>query len=201
MGVISGYQNEINKDNVALVRKFIMGYDYGVIQNGFNATITTGLQGNSAVLLQKGLMFAYGYVGGILDSAKIDFSLPSGTQYHFIYAEIDMSRIPNVFSIKTKNNGRATTATWRQDYLSSVRTGIFQLPLWRVKLTNNGIAELTDLRESRTKLFNAIHAVNAVKANNVGSNARATTQTAGDNSTKIATTAYVKADITRIFKY
>lgn len=201
MGVISGYQNEIDKNNVALARKFIFGYDYGVIKDSFAASVTTGLQGSSAVLLQKGLMFAYGYVGGIIENATLDFSLPSGTQYHFIYAEIDMSKIPNVFYIKTKNNGRATTAEWRQDYLSSVRTGVFQLPLWRVKLTSNGITEITDLRERKTKIHNAVNTKYSIKANNVGSNARATTQSLGDNSTKLATTEYAKNEIVRIFKY
>ena len=201
MGVISGYKNEINKDNVALARKYIIGYDYGVISGGFNASITTGLQGNSAVLLQKGLMFAYGYFGGILESHKIDFALPSGIQYHFIYAEIDMSRVPNIFTIKTKNNGKATTTEWRQDYLSSVHTGIFQLPLWRVKLTSSGVDEITDVRASTNKVYKTKYATTATKVNNVGANVTATTQSAGDNSTKIATTAFVKAEITRIFKY
>lgn len=198
MGVISGYKNEIDKDNIALARKFIFGYDYGVIKDSFAASVTTGLQGNSAVLLQKGLMFAYGYVGGIIENATLDFSLPSGTQYHFIYAEIDMSKIPNVFCIKTKNNGRATETTWRQDILTSVRTGIFQLPLYRVTLTKDGITELTDLREKKTSPFKA---TTASKVYKVAENARATTQSAGNNTTKIATTAFVNSEITRIFGY
>ena len=200
MGVISGYKNEISKDNVAIARRFIVGYDYGVINNGFNSIITSGIAGsNSAISMQSGEIFAYGYVGGILQPQKIEFTLPSGTRYDFIYAEIDMSRIPNTFYIKIKNNGRAATTEWRQDYLSSVRTGVFQLPLYRVKLASSGIVELTDLRDTKIKLNNAITVKTITKT--VGANVVGVTPNTNDDSTKIATTAFVYSALTRIFHY
>lgn len=161
-GVISGYGNEIDKDNVALMRDFILGYDYGIFvknKQDFDARIILGTQGENAIEISTGQLYAYGYVGRLPEPVVFDLLLPATEQYWFIYGEIDLSRVPNTFTIKAKNNGRSPNTTWRQDVLSAVKTGIFQMPLWRFRITSNGIdaSSRTSLRalENETRKITA----------------------------------------------
>lgn len=192
--IVSGYgdENVIDKDNVAIVRDFIFGDEYGVI-NGFNASIESGTQGSNAVKLEKGQLYAYGYVAELPESVTFNYLLPSVEQYWFIYGEIDMSRVPNRFTVKTKNNGRSQNATWRQDVLSSIRTGVFQLPLYCVKLTADGAQELESLIKNKDCITNVYNAdIAEICIGNIESNVTAVTQETRDSSKKVATTEFVK---------
>lgn len=186
--------NEITADDIATLRNYIIGFDSGVIK-GFEETAT-----DISVTLTSGIMFAYGYVG-YEDTKTFYFNKTSATQYHFIYGEIDRSVIPNTFELKVKNNqggSEIKPTTFRQDILSQVKTGVFQLPLYRVKLGSDGIeGEVKDLRYelnlmkySIKKTFHAdITTEKIVKE--ISGSALAKTQLTSDYSKKIATTLFV----------
>lgn len=137
--------NEITADDVATLRDYIINWESGVIENGFaeNHDITS-------VTIDFGVMFAYGYLGCLPKPVTFYFHKVALTQYQFIYAELDKSVIPNTFKVKTKNNQSGFSikpTTFRQDELSTVKTGVYQLPLYRVTLTENGITQVDDLRD------------------------------------------------------
>lgn len=111
------------------------------------------------ITITDGTCFAYGYVGHC-QGREITFFPPAVEQYQAIYAEIDRSVIPNKMSIKTKNNqgsSKVLLNTFRQDALSVVKTGKFQVPLWFVKLSNKGIEELQDIRPLREYIDRVVY--------------------------------------------
>ena len=190
--------NEITADDLATLRYFQIGCDYGVVnRQGYRFDITYQLN-TSSVEVDKGIMFSYGYFG-FVDKSRFEFIRPAISQYHIVYVELDRSKIPNTCTLKVKNNQSSTSIerTFRQDYLDKVRTGIFQLPLWRVKVGANGIEEVVDLRKDLDLLKRSIKKVEyAPYCNNsvfgsISPEATATTQPIDDNSEKIATTDFV----------
>lgn len=188
--------NEITVDDIAILRNYIFGWEYGVLNiEGCNFNAKPDESG-SAVILEKGIMFAYGYFGYLPESITIPFIKPSATQYRFIYAEIDRSTIPNTFIIKVKNNqgsDKIKPTTFRQDYLTAVRTGVFELPLWRVELNEMGIVELVDVRDLkdyiRTVKYSDFTTGKVLKE--ISDTAKGITQPITDSSRKLATTRFV----------
>ena len=185
--------NEITADDLAVLRYFQMGWDYGVIdKQGYNFPISYELDASS-VQVGQGIMFAYGYLGYV-DTSVFELIRPAIPQYHIIYVELDKSKIPNTCEIKIKNNQSSTSIerTFRQDYLDRVRTGIFQLPLWRIRVGSNGIEEVFDLRDLRDNISNVRYARYCESViGEVSPLATATQQDINDNSEKIATTLFV----------
>lgn len=185
--------NEITADDLATLRYFQIGWDYGVIdRQGYKFDISYQL-GTSSVEVSKGIMFAYGYVGYV-DSCKLEFIRPAIPQYHIIYVELDRSKIPNTCTLKVKNNQSSTSIerTFRQDYLDKVRTGVFQLPIWAIKFGSNGIESVEDLRPLQDKSKQVYYTPNCKSVfGSVSSTATATTQPVTDNSNHIATTEFV----------
>ena len=187
-------QNEITADDLATYRNFVYGWDYGVINRdnwNFNAT-----QDGNNIIVDKGIMFAYGYFGVLLDSITIPFIKPSATQYRIIYAEIDRSIIPNTFMIKVKNNQSSKQikpTTFRQDYLTEIKTGVFQLPLWQVELNATGIVDVIDLRSLRDSIMKVNHTdyTTGKVTKTISPLAVVTTQPITDKSKKLATTQFV----------
>lgn len=151
----------------------------------------------NSVQLQQGIMFAYGYFGYI-PSSVFEFINPAIPQYYILYAELDRSRIPNTCKIKVKNNQSSKNIenTFRQDILSKFRTGVFQLPLYMVKVDVNGVQDITDLRVLRDKIKD-VYTVSLT--NNIygyiPDSVHAVTQLGGDRSQKIATTRFVDREI------
>ena len=187
-------KNEITADDLAISRNYIYGWEYGVI-NRIGWNFNAYKDGNN-VVVEKGIMFAYGYFGILPKSVTIPFIKPSATQYRFIYAEIDRSVVPNTCTIKVKNNqgsDKIKPTTFRQDYLKSVRTGVFQLPLWRVKLNSEGIKEVVDVRDLKDYIMKVERSNYTTKkvTGEISLGAKATTQLATDNSEKLATTEFV----------
>ena len=187
-------KNEITDDDLAILREFIFGFDYGVLnKRGWNFNANAD---GSRVILEKGIMFAYGFLGYLDNSVTFNFIKPSATQYRFIYCEIDRSVIPNTFKIKVKNNqgsDKIKPTTFRQDYLRAVRTGVFQLPLWRVELNNQGIVEIVDVRELKDYIDRVYWCDKTTKGitKKIEVGALAHTQPYVDRSKKNATTEYV----------
>lgn len=185
--------NEITADDLATLRYFQIGRDYGVIdREGYNFSIKYEIN-TSSVEVGKGIMFAYGYLGYV-DKCVLEFIRPAISQYHIIYVELDRSKIPNTCILKVKNNQSSTSIerTFRQDYLDKVRTGIFQLPLWRVKVGSNGIEEVVDLRQLENKIKQVEYATKCKSVfGSIDETVTATTQPITDNSQKITTTEFV----------
>lgn len=186
-------ENEITADDLASYRYYLIGWDYGVVnRENYNFSVDYNV-GESNIKVGKGVMFAYGYVGYV-DSCEIYLIRPAIPQYHIIYAELDRSKLPNTCILKVKNNQSSTNIknTFRQDYLDKVRTGVFQLPLWRVKIGSNGIEEVVDLRDKKDSIKNVYYADKCERVYDfINSRVKATTQPITDNSEKIATTMFV----------
>lgn len=189
--------NEITADDLAILRNHIFGWDYGVLDiEGYN--FNADKDGDN-IVLEKGVMFAYGYLGMLPEPITIPFIKTSAIQYRIIYAEIDRSVVPNTFKIKVKNNqgsDKIKPTTFRQDYLTAVRTGVFQLPLWQVKLDSSGIVDIDGLVNKRDlkKYIKQVEQSNITTKKVTGiifNGAEATTQSTNDKSLKIATTKFV----------
>lgn len=187
-------QNEITADDLAILRNYIFNWEYGVLnRSGWN--FNAHIDGNN-VVVEKGIMFAYGYFGIFPETYTIPFIKPSSTQYRFIYAEIDRSVVPNTCMLKVKNNqgsDKIKPTTFRQDYLTAIRTGVFQLPLWRVELNNEGIVKIVSVRDLRNAIGKVKHSDNTTTrvTKEISPNAIATTQPTNDRSKKLATTEFV----------
>ena len=76
--------NEITADDLATLRYFQIGWDYGVVdRQGYNFLVDTEKhKGTSSVEVGKGIMFAYGYVGYV-DSCVFEFIRKDRGVYHF----------------------------------------------------------------------------------------------------------------------
>lgn len=196
VGNATSRKNEITADDLAILRNYIYGWEYGVInRSGWNFNATTN-ESKDSVIVEKGIMFAYGYFGIFPETYTIPFIKPSAKQYRFIYAEIDRSVVPNTCTIKVKNNqssDKIKPTTFRQDYLTAVRTGVFQLPLWRVELNSEGIKEVVDVRDLKDyimKVQRSNYTTDKITGE-ISPKATATTQSINDNSEKLATTKFV----------
>ena len=135
-GIISGIgnaatrTNEITPDSVASLRRFIIGKDYGILdlQGRFEPIVGD----TNRVQFNGGYVYAYGYIGKIPNPTVFVMNLGAIPQYYFAYVEIDKSVIPNTCTIKMKNNQNnpyMNDYTFRQDMLSSVKTGVHQTPI------------------------------------------------------------------------
>ena len=152
-------------------------------------------QDDTMLKLNKGYIVAYGYVG-YEEPKTFYFNKTAATQYHFIYGEIDRSVIPNTFELKVKNNqggSQIKPTTFRQDILSMVKTGVYQLPLYRIKLGSNGIEEVKDIRDIKNTIKRVQYAdiTTGKIVKEIWGDTIATTQPTSDNSKKIATTMFV----------
>lgn len=199
-------QNEITADNLAAVRNFIVGYNEtpdiaGVVVEGesinehaFYCEISEDRQ---SVTIHDGLAFAYGYFGS---SEEVEFIIlpPAVEQYHIVYLEFDRSVIPNACMLKIKNN--QASANWkapnlfRQDQLSAIKTGVYQMPLWLLRVTNKGIRSATDLRNMRYYPQHVLHSDNANNVSGggtIGENVTVPTADEVDISEIVANTEYV----------
>lgn len=148
-GVSDTRQNEITADNVGLFRNWVVGNDSYGIGNGvlsnchFEAEILTA----NEIRIGKGICLAYGYMGYNDRDITFTFQLPSVTQYWIVYGEIAKSVVPNTFIVKVKNNqGYADIGeyTMRQDQLSTIKTGIYQEPLYLLRVSADNGVEIID---------------------------------------------------------
>lgn len=157
-------ENEITADSVASLRNFIIGTIHGVVNSGgkFEAEILS----KSRIKINKGTSFAYGYFGSLVEPVVFDLLLPSNPQYMLIYCEFDRSRLPNTYKIKIKNNQSSPYVnenTFRQDVLSSVKTGVFQEPLYLLEVSSTGIEIQQDLRQLKSYIRNVGYATQTAR--------------------------------------
>lgn len=135
--------NEILPGFDARINKFLIGHTAGIIKgeyNEFSANII-----DRGVIVKSGMLQAYGYFACADTNTQINFIMPSLTSYVHIYAEIDLSIVPNRFEIKTTPMSNTLEWTARQDNLKNVPNGKYQLSLWQATLTATTIV-LTDKR-------------------------------------------------------
>lgn len=126
--------NEIRDRYVAALRYAILGWDFCSLSalGGFAPDFGSGTQGNNYAQISSGIVTAYGYCGVLTEAKRFYFNIPQKDQYWFIFARLDLSRTPAVFSVLAKNNYASPVATWRQDVLSAFPTGVFEYPILRV---------------------------------------------------------------------
>lgn len=189
-------QNEITADDLATLRHFIVGLESGVVdKTGYNFSEIS--HNATSIKLGKGIMFAYGYFGYV-DSSTFYFVKPAVTQYHYIYVELDKSVIPNTCILKVKNNQSSKNIenAFRQDVLSLVKTGIYQLPLYMVELNSNGINNVEDIRSLRQSIKKVFKA-NITKGitGTIASNVTAPTGAINQYGKSPATTHFVDINI------
>lgn len=194
IGIATERINEITADDLATLRHFQIGWDYGVInRQGYNFS-TVYSKGTSTIEVGRGIMFAYGYIGYV-DKCKLEFIRPSIPQYYIIYVELDRSKIPNTCTLKVKNNQSSPSivGTFRQDYLDKIRTGVFQLPLYIVKIGSNGIENVKAVDNFRPNIKQVEYAPQCRRVvGEVAAGAKVAVQPLGeDNSERIATTDFV----------
>jgi len=134
------------------------------------------------------MMQAHGYFGCTDTDTQLNFVMPSTTQYAQIYAEIDLSVVPNRFEIKASAMSNTTAWAPMQDNLRTITNGKYQLHLWQATITPSTIT----LTDRRSYIYKPLNAVNAEFAET------ATTQAQSDNSTNISTTAYVRTAINNL---
>ena len=178
--------NEILPSFDARIANFLCGHTMGIVRGEFYEFNATRI--DRGVVISGGLLQAHGYFGCADTDTQINFIMPSGTQYLHIYAEIDLSVVPNRFEIKATAQSNSTAWTPRQDNLRSATNGRYEFPLWQITLTSTNIT----LLDRRAYIAKPLAAVNAEHADT------ATTQAQTDNSTKVATTSYVRTAITNI---
>lgn len=207
-GNVETRENEITGDKLAVFRNFIIGYKDGVLKYG-NHDFSYFVNGNT-VRITDGMCFAYGYFAYCF--AK-EFSIlpPVVENYYVIYARIDRSVIPNTVELLIKNNYASPNIginSFRQDVLSTIKTGVYEIPLWIFKATNKGVdtESFVNFRPLREKIKRAEYSDYTSKTvlydsyseerrGHLENGVTATTQPTSDNSTKVATTSYVQAAI------
>lgn len=200
-------ENEITADHVAVFRNFAVVHESGIISDSnhdFYATVIEDSNGyGNTIHITDGRCFAYGYFG-YANACDFTFLPPAVEQYHVIYVEIDRSVIPNTCIIKTRNNQsnpNINPNTFRQDVLSLVKTGVYQIPLWKVKATNKGIQveDLRinyDLRNTVSKIKNVVYSNRGkICTKRLLSNVTGYTEPEQKLDDTVATTAYVQREV------
>lgn len=192
-------RNEITAKGVASERYISTGDQCGVISAGrnFACSIADSFQQKNKLIVESGMLYAYGYTGS-LDRAEFSVFLPSAKQYWYLYGEINLSDAPNYFSLNLKNNQASNQPRWRQDNLSSARTGVFQLPLAEIEITRNGIAEIRYLFQAKEKIWRVAGSTRAALVTESVSSATTGYQQAfSDNSKKVSTCGFATQRIAR----
>jgi len=182
--------NEILPSLDARINNFLCGHTAGIIKGEFNDFSASAI--DRGVIVRSGMFQAHGYFGCSDTDTQFNFVMPSTTQYVHLYAEIDLSVVPNRFEVKATAMSNTSAWTPRQDNLRSITNGKYQFALWQVTLTASTII-LSDKRMTVQKPLNAVNAEVAVRlSGSIDSAVTATTQPQTDNSTKVATTAHVR---------
>lgn len=205
-GVSADRYNEITADLVATWRNWVIGYNSDLLDSvggviGEDSFIATFTANTTFLHLSSGMVFAYGYAGYV-DSCDIDFLLPASEQYQLIYAELNKSVVPNtciIYAKSNQNNSSVLANTFRQDVLSTVKTGVFEVPLWQVHITKDGIQEVKDIRNIRKYMQNVQYcdvATSIADFGNIG-DVTAVTADEGDSSQLVATTEFVWTEINK----
>lgn len=168
-GVIGTRENEITADNVGMFRNWIVGNDRYGVGNGVlhNCRFNAEILSTTEIRIGKGICLAYGYLGFLPKLVTFTFQLPSVEQYWIVYGELDKSVVPNTFTVKVKNNqGYADIGeyTMRQDQLSTIKTGVYQEPLYLLRVSfADGVEIVKPTNTMRWKGMRILEKINFVQ--------------------------------------
>lgn len=105
------------------------------------------------VTIGPGMAFAHGYFGLSDSTVQFNYLVPSSqAQYSKVYAEFDLSKTPQAFSIKTTPQTDTSVINLVSDNLNELPNGVYQLPLFLITIYPNGNINYKDLREIHTTL-------------------------------------------------
>ena len=134
----------------------------GSESNKFPVTIIT-----RGVTIGPGLAHAYGYFGMSDAPVQFNFVIPStSTQYAKVYAEFDLSARPQSMAIKVTPQSDTSVIELISDNLSTLTTGIYQIPLYLVTIKTDASITCTDLRTILNRVSYAGHSNNSDLAAN-----------------------------------
>jgi len=202
--------NEILPSLDARINNFLCGHTVGIIRGEFNEFYATAI--DRGIIVRSGMFQAHGYFGASDTDTQINFVMPSTTQYVHLYAEIDLSVVPNRFEVKATPMSNSSAYTFRQDNLRTVTNGKYQFQLWQVTLTASTII-LTERRAVIDRPSDAVTAENylttggaTAKINSLAPLASpaltgsptAPTPEQTENSNRVATTSYVRQAVSDV---
>ena len=147
--------NEILPSFDARINHFLVGHTNGILRGEYNEFTANTI--DRGVIVRAGMMQALGFFGCCDTDTQINFIMPSTTNFVHLFAEIDLSVVPNRFEVKATAMSNSEAWTPRQDNLKTVPNGRYQFPLWMVRLTATAIT-LTDRRVFINKPANAVTA-------------------------------------------
>lgn len=141
IGNVISRKNEMTGDMVAPFRRFCVGQDIAIIKNpgnDFDYSVEKNI-----LRITPGMCVIYGYVCWCHEK---EFSiLPAAAEnYYYVYIRVDKSVVPNRVEVLLKNNYARKDLdenSLRQDVLSAIKTGVFELPLYLFKTNNKGIVK------------------------------------------------------------
>ena len=158
-------KNEIIPTFDAKIFNFYSQMAPGVVgseSNKFPVTIIT-----RGVTIGPGLAHAYGYFGLSDAPVQFNFVIPStATQYAKVYAEFDLSARPQSMAIKVTPQSDTSVIELISDNLSTLTTGIYQIPLYLVTIKTDASITCTDLRTILNRVSYAGHSNNSDLAAN-----------------------------------
>ena len=184
--------NVANNDDFRLFRYATGGYN-GVVENYGNEcsyTVTgSDFKINSGIIVYQGVDTEILTAGDTITVDNI-----SGTQYYVVYLEIDLSDSANQTAIiKSSYDVSDYPVISAGDDLTTVPSGVANFELYRFTASSGVISNVV-ARFEIVEVGNVLHAENAdlaTLATTATMATNSTTQDITDNSTKVATTAYV----------
>lgn len=190
----SNTPNVQNYDDARLFRYACGGYD-GVVKNFENEC---GYEINGSTFnVKSGEIVIDGWQADIDGSgSSITVDSIAGKQYYVLYAEIDLQvSVDQKASIKASYNTAYYPTITRGDDLTTNSSGVARIELYRFEASNGVISNV--VKQFKTIDYGWVK--NSEKATQltgtIDSEVLATTQPNTDNSTKVATTAFVKTAI------
>ena len=158
-------KNEIIPTFDAKIFNFYSQMAPGVVgseSNKFPVTIIT-----RGVTIGPGLAHAYGYFGLSDAPVQFNFVIPStATQYAKVYVEFDLSARPQSMAIKVTPQSDTSVIELISDNLSTLTTGIYQIPLYLVTIKTDASITCTDLRTVLNRVSYSNHSNNSDLAAN-----------------------------------
>jgi hypothetical protein len=165
---------------------------------------------NRGVTIGAGMIQVNGYFGMSDTTTTLNVIIPATTQFAMVIAEINLAARPQRFEIRLTNQSTSSAIGLTQNNLFTSPSGIHQVPLYLLTINPNGTITWQDRRIQLTRPQNARHADDATNATNatnlvangvINNTATATTQTRTNNTTRVATTAFVHSVIDHALRF
>ena len=159
-------RNEILPQFDARIMYFLIGNQNGIVNGELNSFAFQSV--DRGVRIRSGFMQAWGYFAMLDTDVQFNFVMPSAAaQFVQIFAEIDLSRVPQVFEIRTTAPSNSNSFSAVQNNLRTNPHGRFQLWLYTAQLNTNGTITFTDRRTYINKISDAITAENFTTAGGI----------------------------------